>query len=108
VEVVTVLDPSEKHAFDGMVTRLRADDPQFVHRIDRLGRPRRRLRRVLAILLWTLAPFCVVYGGWTGFFMAVAAAGYGAHLMTRRTGMADGAGGFTWWSSPGHRPGASI
>jgi Protein of unknown function (DUF3040) len=107
VEVVTVLDPHEKSLFDDMVSQLRADDPQFLARIDRLGRPRRRLRKATAIVLWIIAPICAAVGGWTGVFMAVAAAGYAAHLMTKRTGLADG-GGLSWWSPPRRRPGASL
>jgi hypothetical protein len=102
-----VLDPYEKSVFDGMVTQLRAEDPRFVDRIDRLGRPRQHLRRAIAVALWLLAPFCVVLGGWTGFFMAVVATGYAAHLLTKRPGLAGGVG-FSWWSSPGRRPGAPI
>jgi hypothetical protein len=107
VEVVAVLDPQDKYAFDGMVARIHADDPTFVRRLDRLGLPRRRFRTTMAILLWTMAPFCIVLGGWTGLFMAVAAAGYGAHLMTKRSGMTGDTKDFSWWSS-GKRPGASL
>jgi hypothetical protein len=103
VEVVAVLDPSEKFVFDGLVNRLSVDDPDFVRRIDRIGRPRRRLRSTLAILLWTAAPFCLVFGGWTGLFMAVVAVGYGARLFTRRYGRADRSP----WSSSHRRPGAT-
>jgi hypothetical protein len=107
VEVVTVLDPHEKALFDDVVTQLRADDPHFVARIDKLGHPRQRFRQAMAILLWIIAPICAIVGGWTGFFMAVAAAGYAAHLMTRRTGLAGGTG-LSWWSSTRRRPGASL
>jgi DUF3040 family protein len=106
VEVIAVLGPNEKHAFDGMVAQIRAEDPLFVRRIDRLGRPRRRLRTALAVLLWAMAPVCIVLGGWTGVLMAVVGVAYGAHLMIRR-GMPDGE--FSWWSSsPNRRPGASL
>jgi Protein of unknown function (DUF3040) len=108
VEVVSVLDPNEKYVFDGIVTQLRAEDPKFERTIDRLIQPRRRLRVTMAILLWSLAPVCIVYGGWTGLIMAVVAAGYGAHLMAKRTGMADETDAFSWWSSPRKRPGASL
>jgi len=108
VEVVTVLDPQDKFAFDGMVTQLRADDPRFVRRIEKIGRPRHRLRVTLGILLWTIAPICIVYGGWTGLIMAVVAVGYGARLMIKRTGLTGDAEGFSWWSSSGRRPGASL
>jgi hypothetical protein len=85
-----VLDPHEKVVFDGMVTRLRSDDPAFSRRVDRLGRPRRRLRVAAAALLWTLAPVCIVFGGWTGLIMAVIAGGYGTALMTSRRARLDG------------------
>lgn len=98
-----MLDPNEKLVFDAMVTRLGTEDPDFVRRIDRIGRPRRRLRTTLAILLWTIAPFCIVLGGWTGLFMAVGAVGYGAHLFAKRRGRADQSS----WSSSHRRPGAT-
>jgi DUF3040 family protein len=85
VEVVSVLEPNEKVLFDGLVTRLRADDPGFTEKLDRMCRPRQRLRVALAVLLWTIAPICIVFGGWTGVLMAAVAAGFGAHLMTRRS-----------------------
>jgi Protein of unknown function (DUF3040) len=107
VEVVTVLDPHEKSVFDGMVHQLRSEDPKFAERLGRVGGHRRRLRKITAILLWIIAPICVVVGGWTGFFMAIAAVGYATHLMTKKTGLAGGSG-FSWWSSPGRRPGASL
>ena len=102
-----MLDPHEKSVFDGMVTQLSIDDPKFVRRIDRLERPRRQLRKAVAILLWVMAPFCVVLGGWTGFFMAVVAAAYAARLVIRRPGF-SGAGALPWWSLPRRRPGASL
>ena len=102
-----MLDPYEKSVFDGMVTQLRAEDPRFAERIDQIGHPRHNLRKAIAIVLWVLAPFCVALGGWTGFFMAVVATAYAAHLLVRRPGLAGGVG-FRWWSSPGRRPGAPI
>jgi hypothetical protein len=108
VEVVTVLDPNEKFLFDDMVTQLRADDPAFVRSIDKLAHPRRRVRVALAILVWTLAPICVVYGGWTGLIMAVVACAYGARLMAKRTGLGESADTFSWWSSSRKQPGASL
>jgi Protein of unknown function (DUF3040) len=107
VEVVTVLDPQEKSVFDGMVTQLSIDDPQFVRRIGQLERPRRQVRKAVAILLWVMAPMCVVVGGWTGFFLAVVATAYAARLMIRRPGMHGGE--LPWWSSlPRRRPGAAL
>jgi hypothetical protein len=106
VEVVIVLDPSEKYVFDGMVTQLRAEDPAFERRVDRLIHPRRRLRVAIAVLLWTLAPVCIVFGGWTGLLMAVVASGYGAYLISKPAGMAAPSDGFSWWSASRRRPGA--
>jgi hypothetical protein len=106
VEVTTVLDPSEKSVFDSMVTQLRGDT-RFVRKIDKLGYPRKRLRTTLAVLLWIFALIAMIIGGWTGFFMAVVAVGYGIRLVSRRGGFAGGQG-FSWWSSAGRRPGASL
>jgi hypothetical protein len=103
LEVVPVLDPNEKFVFDGMVSQLRDDDPSFLRKIERLGHTRRKLRVTLAVLLWTLAPVCIVLGGWTGLLMAVVGASYGIYLVVRRGGM-DGQP--TWWSSTKRRPGA--
>jgi hypothetical protein len=99
VEVVNVLDPNEKHVFDEMVTHLRTADPTFVRRIDRIGYPRRRLRATVAVLLWTMAPVCIVVGGWTGLLFAVVGSGYAARLMAGRKGFAGVTDGFSWWSS---------
>jgi hypothetical protein len=107
VEVVTVLDPNEKSVFDGMVAQLHIDDPRFVRRIDRLERPRRQLRRAVAVILWVMAPMCVVVGGWTGFFMAVVATAYAARLMIKRPGL-SGRADLPWWSLPRRRPGAEL
>jgi hypothetical protein len=106
VEVATVLDPWEKSVFDSMVTQLRGDQ-RFVQRIDMLGQRRKRQRTAVAILLWTFAPIAMIVGGWTGFFMAIVAVGYAIRLVTRKPGFAEG-DGFSWWSSPGRRPGASL
>jgi hypothetical protein len=103
-----VLDPFEKRVFDGLVTQLRADDPDFLTRLDKLENPRRRPRVVLAVLLWTAAPICVVLGGWTGLLMALVAICYGLKLASKRPGLAGGTG-FSWWStSPGRHPGAPL
>ncbi|MFI5893037.1 DUF3040 domain-containing protein [Actinoplanes sp. NPDC051513] len=90
-----MLEPNEKAVFDGMVTQLRADDPRFTQRVDRMCRPKQRLYTTMAILLWTMAPLCIVFGGWTGVIMAVVATAYGAHLMNKR----GGATLQTLWSS---------
>lgn len=101
-----MLDPSEKSVFESMVTQLRGD-ARFVRKIDKLGYPRKRMRTTLAVLLWIFAPIAMIVGGWTGFFMAVVAVGYGIRLVTRKAGLVGGQG-FSWWSSPGRRPGASL
>ncbi|MEV8509260.1 DUF3040 domain-containing protein [Actinoplanes sp. NPDC051475] len=68
-------------AFDAIVSGLRAEDAGFVDRLEKLGDPRRKMRLTLAVLLWTVAPLCIVLGGWTGVLVAVIAGGYGTHLM---------------------------
>lgn len=99
-----MLDPNEKLVFDGMVSRLHDEDPGFLRKIERIGRPRRKMRVALAVLLWTLAPVSIVFGGWTGVLMAALAVAYGAVLVTKR----DGFGGPpAWWSSSNRRPGAT-
>jgi hypothetical protein len=101
-EVVTMLDPTEKAVFDGLVTHLREVDPRFYRRVDRMSRPKRRLRTATAILLWTIAPFCIVFGGWTGLLMAVLAVGYGTYLYNKRNGNTPTP---MWWTATrGRRP----
>lgn len=100
-----MLDPHEKIIFDEMVTFLRADDPRFLRRIGRLNRPRRIRNTALAILLWMLAPICIVFGGWTGVLLAAIGSCYGAYLITHRDRRAGS--GHSWWSPAPHRPGAS-
>ena len=94
-----MLDPSEKYVFDEMVTHMRTADPKFVRRISRIGHPRRRLRLIVAFLLWTMAPVAIFTGGWTGFFMALVGCGYAIHLVRSRRGFTGDADGFSWWSS---------
>jgi fatty acid desaturase len=108
VEVVAVLEPNEQYAFDGLVAQLRADDPAFARRVDRIATPRGTLRTALAVLLWTLAPACVVFGGWTGLILAVVGALYAARLMSVHSRRPGEAGGGSWWSSSDRRPGASL
>jgi hypothetical protein len=101
-----VLDPQEKVVFDGMVTRLRSEDPDFTRRVDQLIHPRGRMRLVAAILLWTLVPVCIVLGGWTGVLMAVPSAVYGTYLFRRRRRRDPEP---LWWTSTrGRRPDAAI
>jgi hypothetical protein len=105
VEVGIVLDPVEKRVFDGLVTQLRADDPDFLARLDKLEHPRHRCRRMLAVLLWIAAPICIIFGGWTGLLIAMVAVGDGILLSSKRHGPARGAGGFAWWpTAPGRHP----
>lgn len=99
-----MLDPQEKAVFDGIMTQLRADDPNFSRRLDRIGKPRRRVRLTAAILLWTVAPWCVVFGGWTGLILAVLAVTYGSVLFSRRH---QNMSQLPWIASRGRRPGAA-
>lgn len=100
-----MLDPNEKLVFDGLVSRLRDEDPSFLHKLERIDRPRRNRRIALAVLLWTLAPVCIVFGGWTGLLMAVVAISYGALLVTKR----DDRSGHPASRSSSHRhPGAPL
>jgi Protein of unknown function (DUF3040) len=86
-----VLDPNEKLVFDGLVSRLRDEDPSFLRKLERIGRPRRNRR--------------IVFGGWTGLLMAVVAISYGALLVTKR----DDRSGHPAWRSSSHRhPGAPL
>jgi hypothetical protein len=67
-------------AFEAIVARLCADDPEFASRMTELGGPPSKKRVGFAVLLWTVAPMCVVLGGWTGLVIAVVAVAYGCHL----------------------------
>ena len=100
-----MLDPNEKFVFDGMVSRLRDEDPRFRRRIERIDRPRRNLRVAMAVLLWTLVPVCIVFGGWTGVLMAVVAGAYGALLVSKRDGRGRQP---AWGASPHRHPGAPL
>ncbi|KUL34573.1 hypothetical protein ADL15_16005 [Actinoplanes awajinensis subsp. mycoplanecinus] len=71
------------------MTRLRDTDPGFTARVDQLRLRQRRRWATLATLLWIVAPFCLLYGGWTGALEAVLAIGYGAWLMRKRNRAAD-------------------
>ncbi|BEL10877.1 hypothetical protein Q0Z83_090680 [Actinoplanes sichuanensis] len=78
--MTTVLKPEEQQVFAGLVAQIETEDPTFVRRA---ARPPRWWAGV-AVLLWTIAPICIVYGGWTGLIEAFLAGGYGAHLMRKR------------------------
>jgi hypothetical protein len=75
-----VLKPEEQQVFADLVARIEAGDPRFTHRA---ARPP-QWWAIVAVLLWTIAPICIVYGGWTGLIEAFLAGGYGAHLMRKR------------------------
>ena len=96
-----MLDPKEKDVFDGMIVRLGEDDPDFLRKVDRIVRPRQRLRTTMAILLWVAAPLCILFGGGTGLILAILAFAYGAHFMSIRNREAGGPG---WWPFPPRRP----
>jgi hypothetical protein len=99
-----MLEPYEKAMFDSLVTELRAGDPVFNRRITRLARPKRKIYVVMAVLLWTAAPICIVFGGWTGLLMAAVGVAFGVHLISKRGGIT----GQTLWPSPRRRPEASL
>jgi Protein of unknown function (DUF3040) len=75
-----VLEPEEQRVFADLVARIKASDPRFTHRA---ARPP-QWWTIVAVLLWTIAPICIVYGGWTGLIEAFLAGGYGAQLMRKR------------------------
>ncbi|GIF08357.1 DUF3040 domain-containing protein [Actinoplanes siamensis] len=80
-----MLEPREGQEFDGMMSQLRDSDPEFARRVERMRLRRRRRWLILAILLWTVTPFCLIFGGWTGVLEAVLAVAYGARLMRKRS-----------------------
>ncbi|MEU4419025.1 hypothetical protein AB0F81_00215 [Actinoplanes sp. NPDC024001] len=89
-----MLEPTEDQTYRGVVAHLLIDDAQFARRIDRAGRPP-RWWGVLAVLLWTIAPICIIFGGWTGLIEAVLAAGYGSYLLRKRQRWAAAAARFS-------------
>jgi hypothetical protein len=93
-------------AFEAIVARLCADDPEFTSRVNKVGGPPSKKRMGVAILLWTIAPVCVVLGGWTGVLMAVVAVAYGAYL--RWSGSVYVAAGRHSPLPRRRRPGASL
>ncbi|MEV4640447.1 DUF3040 domain-containing protein [Actinoplanes sp. NPDC049548] len=88
-------------AFDAIVSHLRADDPAFARRLEKVAGTRPTIR--LGVLLWAVAPLCIILGGWTGVVVAVIAGAYGTHLMRTRTGP-----GAALPTTPTHRPGAPL
>lgn len=82
---LAVFEPKEDQAFRDVVAQLLIDDMAFARRIER---PPLRWA-VLAVLMWTIAPICIVVGGWTGLIEAVLAAGYGSYLMRKRKRWAE-------------------
>jgi hypothetical protein len=106
VEVVPVLDPNERLVFDRMVSQLHDEDPTFLRKVERIGRRRRRsVRLAVAVLLWMLAPVCIVFGGWTGLLLAVLGAAYGAFLVSKPEGRS---GQPAWGAAPHRHPGAPL
>jgi hypothetical protein len=93
-------------AFEAIVAQLCADDPDFTSRIQKLGGPPSKKRVGFAVLLWTMAPLCVVFGGWTGLLVAVVAVAYGAYL--RWSGSMYAAAGSRMPLPRRRRPGASL
>ncbi|GAA3345530.1 hypothetical protein GCM10020358_52990 [Amorphoplanes nipponensis] len=93
-------------AFEAIVARLCADDPEFARRMSEPGGPPSKKRMVLAVLLWTIAPVCVFLGGATGVLMAVVAVAYAAYL--RWSGSLFVAAGSRTTLPRRRRPGASL
>ncbi len=100
-----MLEPREKREFDGMMARLRDTDPAFTRRVGRIPLRQRRRWLVTAILLWSIAPICLIYGGWTGALEAALAVAYGAWLMHKRRRATDQ---HSWPSSTDRRPATEI
>ncbi|GAA2650238.1 DUF3040 domain-containing protein [Paractinoplanes durhamensis] len=98
-----MLEPNEKARFDSLVSGLREDDPVFSRRIDRLAKPKRNRYLALAVLLWTAAPICIVFGGWTGLLLAAVGVAYGVHLMSKRASVTSEA----VWPPQRRRPGVA-
>jgi hypothetical protein len=96
-----MLDPQEKAEFDGLVTLLRVTDPKFCRRVTRMSQPRPLVNTTIAVVLWTLAPLCITFGGWTGALFAVFFIGYGIRLYAKRNG--PGAQP-AWWVATRGRP----
>ena len=92
--------------FETIVARLCADDPEFTGRVQKLGGPPSKRRVSLAVLLWALAPVCVVFGGWTGLLTAVIAVAYGSYL--RWSGSMFATAGSRRSLPRRRRPGASL
>jgi hypothetical protein len=85
-----VLDPTARHHFDGIVTRLRDDDPRFVRRFESLHRAERRNRTLWAVLLWAVPPLLIIFGGRAGLPAAVGVCVVGAYVTLRRRGGRSG------------------
>ena len=86
-----MIDPAARHRFDGIVTHLRDEDPQFVRRFETLHRGERRSRLLWAMLLWTVPPLLIIVGGRIGLMMAVAVCAVGAYVVLwRRRGRSGG------------------
>ncbi|WIM96328.1 DUF3040 domain-containing protein [Actinoplanes oblitus] len=100
-----MLEPRDEQEFDSMVSRLRDADPGFARRCDRMQARQRRRWLILAVLLWTVAPLCLLFGGWTGALEAVLAVSYGAWLMRKRSRATDAP---SWPSSTDRRPTAEA
>ncbi|GAA4594611.1 fatty acid desaturase [Actinoplanes octamycinicus] len=94
-----MLEPRDEREFDSLVSRLRDTDPAFTRRCDRLQARQRRRWLIMAVLLWTVAPLCLFFGGWTGVLEAVLAVVYGAWLLRKRSRATEAPA----WPSPTDR-----
>ncbi|GLW30117.1 DUF3040 domain-containing protein [Actinoplanes regularis] len=100
-----MLEPREQREFDDMTARLRDTDPAFSRRVSRLPLRQRRRWLTSAILLWSIVPICLIYGGWTGALEATLVIAYGAWLLHKRRRAIDQP---SWPSSTDRRPAAET
>lgn len=78
-----MLKPEDQQTFASLIAQLQIDDPAFGKRTERLHRPPLHWT-VVTVLLWAVAPICIIFGGWTGVIEAVVAVCYGTHMIRKR------------------------
>ena len=85
-----MLDPAERQHFDKIVTHLRSQDPRFVRRIETLRGTERRDRVLWALLLWTVPPLLIIFGGRLGVLLGMIVCIAGAYVLLWRRGGGSG------------------